>query len=421
MKRIINAILLSGAIITGTTCSANAQMSPNWDMKSREQARANTSAAITLLDGGQVTKAVDDLRRAIGQDSTDAQPFLILGLALGRQGQYAEALDALQKAYSLQPSNEILLSTGLIYYLQHDYDAAINAWNKMLQSNPNLCNVYADIGMALLRKGNLLEASDAFQRVVHCSPNSDLGYYGLSLTNYLSGNFRAAQEQGERALSLRNYPTTVLLLAKLDMVQGDRSRGKRRTQQFTSMMQHHYQNRPMTELGFPSQHDFHWDPLNINGEWFDNGYLLQARYENDPHHRHYIAELGHAKRALDGARKQISRAPGDLLLTHELALVEMGDGDFSSSAEHLQAVVQQCPQCSAALLDLGRALALDGKTDRAAEQIQEFKRRLPKQEISSVFTEPGLIDPGLRLNGDAEKRLPKLERVGPNPLPSSQF
>jgi len=407
-------------ILAATPCVApvNAQMGQDWNMHSREKAEAINSSAISLLNSRQTNKAIVSLRRATAADPNDPVPFATLGMALATQGEYAAALDSLQKSYSLRPTNETLLSTGFVYFLQHDYDAAINAWNKILQANPKLCNVYGDIGMASLRKGDLGQANESFQRMVRCSPNSDLGYYGLALSNYLAGNFAAAKTEGERALSINNYPPTVILLANVDLMTGDRSRGKHRAQQYNSM-KHKFQQRSMTELGYPSQHDFHFDPFIADN--FDNGYLLLARVENNPHRAQDLANYGRSKHVISDIKYRLSRFPGDLFLTRELALAEMADRNFSGSAELFKSALNQCSGCHADLLNLGRSLALDGKTAESSETVRQFQTKEPSQEVSSVFTESAKVDPGLQYDVEAHKRLQRIEKVGPKPVPSSQF
>jgi tetratricopeptide (TPR) repeat protein len=415
------ALAASSLIFIGTMpgiAPVNAQMSESWNVHSREKAEALNSNAISLLNTRQTDRAIALLRHANAADPNDPVPFATLGLALATQGEYAEGLDSLQKSYSLRPTNETLLSTGFVYFLQHDYDAAINAWNKVLQANPKLCHVYGNIGMAYLRKGDLGQANEAFQRVVRCAPNSDLGYYGLALSNYLAGNFAASRTEGQRALAINNYPPTVLLMANLDLMTGDQSRGKRRAQQYNSM-RHKFQQRSMTEIGYPTQHDFHYDPFIADN--FDNGYLLLARVENNPHRAQDLAYYGKSKHVISSVKDQLSRFPGDLFLTRELGLAQMADGDFSSSSESFKSALNQCSGCHADLLNLGRSLALDGKTDQSSETVRQFQNQEPSQEASSVFTESARVDPGLQYNVEAHKRLQRMEKVGPKPVPSNQF
>lgn len=389
-------------------------------MRDREHAESNNSAAISLLNTRQTDRAIALLRKATAEDPNDSQPFSTLGLALAIDGKYAEALDSLQKSYSLKPMNETLLSTGIVYYLQHDYDAAINSFNKILQANPKLCNVHGNIGMAFLRKGDLQQAAEEFGHMVHCSPGCDLGYYGEAMTNYLSGNLRAAREQAELALAINHYPPTLLLLAVLDALQGDVSRCRLQARQYNSLVRKHFQQRTMTELGYPSQHDFHYDPYLADN--FDNGYLLLARSGGDPpYHQAYLASEGKVQSAIAHVTAELTQSPGDLFLTRQMGLLQWANANYTSAADAWESAVKQCPSCSVDLLYLSRTLALDGKTAQASQRVREFQKKEPSQEISPDFTETARIDPALQYETETHKHVQTIQREGPNPIPSNQF
>jgi tetratricopeptide (TPR) repeat protein len=407
------------SLIAFTASDVVAQVSPNWDVRAREQAETHHSAAVSLLNAGQKLKAIKLLRQATIADPQDPVPFQTLGLALAMDGKYPEALDSLQRAYTLRPMTETLLSTGIVYYLQHDYDAAINAWSKALQANPKLCQINGDIGMAYLRKGSLREAVDSFQHLAQCSPNSDLAYYGLALTNYFAGDFRTAREQAERALSISDYPPTVMLLAELDMLQGNRARGIKRAHQYDAMVHRHWQQRSMTELGYSAQRDFHWDPYV--DDLADNGYLLLARVESDPVHQRSLSSLARAEHVTGGIRSKLASAPGDLWLMHELGSAQMANGDYSGASESFKTVLGQCSLCGVDILNLARSLAMSGKMEQASQYAQEFKKSHPSQDVSSVFTEGPKTDPAIQHEPTAQKRLPVIEKVGPKPVPAAQF
>jgi tetratricopeptide (TPR) repeat protein len=419
MYKDIQRSLLLSLILACQSLPAIAQISQTWDVQAHSRAEAINSAGITMLNKRQYSAAIDQFRRATAADPTDPLPFQSLGLALAIQGKYAEALDSLQKSYSLRPSTETLLSTGIVYYLQHDYDAALNAWNKILEANPKLTQVYGDIGMALMRKGDLPNSEQFFQKLVQAHPNSHLGYHGLAIVRYLRGNLTGARDAAERAQIIQPYPPVLLLLAKIDLLQGDRSRGQRRAQQYLSAYRRRWTHRTMTDLGYPMQHDFHWDPYLADN--YDNGYLAMARLENNPGRRRSLARQGKAESVIAAIRQELTRAEGDLWLTHELGLANLAFGDFSSAAEEFGDVVNRAGNWNIDRLNLGRALALDGKADQGSECIRAFQERQPKQEISSAFTQVARVDPALQHEPSVKSRLPRIERAGPKPIPSTEF
>jgi tetratricopeptide (TPR) repeat protein len=255
--------------------------------------------------------------------------------------------------------------------------------------------------------------------LAQCSPNSDFAYYGLALTNYLAGDFRTAREQAERALSIADYPPTVILLAELDMLQGDRARGIKRAHQYDSMSHRRWQQRSMTELGYSAQHDFHWDPYV--SDLTDNGDLLLARVEPNPQRQQYLSSLGGAQRVTGALRGKLASAPGDMWLMHELGLAQMAAGEFSNASESFKTVLAQCSLCGVDILNLARSLAMEGKTEQASDYAREFQKSHPSQQVSSVFTEATKIDRESQQEPTTQKRLPVIEKVGPKPVPATQF
>lgn len=402
---------------------ASAQMAHTWDVKSRQHAENLKSAGITQLQLGQTEKAIGIFRKAASADPTNANPYNALGMALAKQGNYGEALDAFHKAYSLKPSSETLLATGVVYYLQRDYDAAINSWNKIVEANPKLCHVYGDIGFALMRKGQFSEAETYFDKLVRCHPNTELGYHGLAMVRYLTGDFIAAKQAADRAESLSSYAPVVLLQAKLDFLRGDVSRGTRRAQQYNRITSNRkWKQRPMTEIGFPLQHEFHWDPF-LSDSW-DNGYLLMARAQPLPQNQsaqRSFSRRGKAQLAIATAQEVLKDHPDDLFVLRELGLAQLADGDNSSAADTFEKVLRVSRNANVDLLHLARALALDGKVDQASEQVREFRRRQPRQQLAPAFSEIGKVDPALQHETQTRNELPPTVERGKQPVPATEF
>src|SRR5262249_27580599 len=154
------------AAVSLSAPACHAQMSQTWNVKAREIAENNAMLAVTLLGQHQTDKAITALHRAIDADPTDPTATAILGMALAMQESYIGAMHSLTRSYSLRPSFETMLTTGFVYYAQHDYNAAINAWKKVLAGDSDLCQLYGDIAMAKMRKGDFDEARHDFKTLV---------------------------------------------------------------------------------------------------------------------------------------------------------------------------------------------------------------------------------------------------------------
>lgn len=407
------SIILAATIFGAYPNYASAQLVQNWDIAAHQRAENAHSVAVSMLIKRQVPVAIKLLERATQFDPTHPQPFATLGLALAMQGKYDEGLRELEKSYQLNHSTETLLSTGLIYFLQRDYDAAITSWNKVVERDRKACNVHGDLGFAYMYKGEFTNAEESFQRLFKCHPTSDFGYYGLAYVQYLRGNFAAARSAAEHAQSIRPYPPTLLLLAKLDVLQGDKVSALKKALQAYSLMKNKKMiERPMTEIGYPLQHDFKWDPFRVNN--WDNGYLLAARMQdplNDKKRAAYAARGG-AGFVISSATEALKENPTDLFLLRDLALAQAANGEYQKSAETFQQILERYPYCMVDLLHQARVLSLMGRGEEGAAYVAEFHNKLPKEKISPAFEQIGKEPPP----APATQQQPKEKSVKEKPV-----
>ncbi len=361
-----------------------------WNTNQRERSQKLLSGAMTALNKGLVDQASNLLIQATLADPSDPVSLTMLGTTYVRQGKYSEALESLKKSYQLSKSAETLLSTGFAYYLQHDYDAAISSWSRALERDPKMVEANADIGFAYLRKGSFAQADESFRNLINARPNSQLAYQGLALLNYLAGNFAAARKAADHAQSIQSYYPVLLLLAKLDYLQGDAQNGQKRVNEWLKASSgKRALLRPMTALGYPLQHDFHWDPFLADN--FDNGRLLMARTQstekNGDSRRKSLASQGKGDTLLSEAKRASSAAPSDFYILRELALIEMANGNYTECIDHFSDAISICPSCRVDWLHKARALAMQGKSAEASYAVNAFLRQRPNEKIAQPFLE----------------------------------
>lgn len=392
--QVISLVMLLIQLVAAAPARCQSQ---SWDYKARERSQQAASAGLTALTKGLVDQAVASLIDATNADTNDPLPFHLLGLALAMKGRYDESLDALRKSYSLAPKvGETVLSIGVVHYLTHNYDKAINAWLKVLELNPKLCHVYGDMGMAYMRKGDLAKAGEGFRKLISCYPNSQFAYHGLAIVKYLGGDFKGARQAADHAQSIAPYPPVVLLLAKLDYLQGDRSRAAQRVQEYLKLTKKPWQQRSMTAVGYSLQHDFRWDPYMADN--FDNAYFLQSRALDLPHEsskQRSLSRQGKAATIIQEARNAQSAAPRDYFIRHELGLLLLADGQYSEAVEQFQEVLRLCPEAWVDVLHLGRAYALDGKAAEGSAQIRRYQRKFADERLAPAYIDIARVDPGL--------------------------
>lgn len=373
----------------------------SWNTLKHEKAQQLVSAAMTALSRGLLDQASSLLLQASNMDPGDPTALSLLGMTYVREGKGAQALEILSKAYQQKHSAETLLSTGFAYYIQHDYDAAIASWQKAIQRDRNMMEVYGNMGFAYLRKGDFVAADENFRILSKARPSSQLAYQGLAVLNYLSGNFSAARKAAEHAQSIQSYFPVLLLLAKLDYLQGDPQAGQKRVSEWQrAATGKRALVRSMTSLGYPVQHDFRWDPFLQDN--FDNGRMLLARVKSKGKSK--SASTSRSKRSskkskatdlLSQAKQAQLANQGDFYLGRELGLIELAEGDFEAAEQDFRNVLKLCPSCVVDWLHLARALSVQGQTAEASYAVREFQRLRPSEKIAPSFSDLAKGEPAL--------------------------
>ncbi len=373
----------------------------SWNTNQREKSQRLLSAAITNMNKGFYDKASTLLIEATESDPTDATSAATLGLVYVRQGKYGEALDVLKRAYQLEKTAEILITTGFAYYLQHDYDAAIASWTKALERDSRITEINGDIAFAYMRKGDFAKADEYFRLLIKSRTGSQLAYHGLAVLNYLAGNLNSARRAAEHAETIKSYYPVLLLLSKLDYLQGDTSAAQKHLAAWQKAASNKRPSlRPMTAIGYPAQHNFNWDPFLFDN--FDTGKFLQARANQKPvdlKKKNSSGNLKGAEAALSAAKQAQFNANKDYYILREIGLIEMAMGDYDSAATHFREVLQSCPSCVIDWLHLAKALSMQSKVSEASYAVSEFKRQRPQEMIAKTFTD---------LTGTAPTSIPEM-------------
>jgi len=143
------------------------------------------------------------------QKGSEPKTWIILANALLKQNRVPEAIQALEKAASMDDGYaDVFLNLGSACFSQFTasrderfYARAVQNLEKAIQLNPNLAEAYNTLGAAYLVKGKLKEAISAWERVINISPKFPkahyylgLAYYGLADTDKALKNFLRYKE-----------------------------------------------------------------------------------------------------------------------------------------------------------------------------------------------------------------------------------
>lgn len=135
----------------------------------------NYSTLMLLLNRDE--EAMHQARRALQSPGYDkpARAYTNIGLAYLRQGAAEHAVEHFQKALQYQPSlPEIYHNLGLAYEQLGRRVEAIRAFREAVRLRPNYAAAYAGLGQALLAEGRTAEARKAFELVIDLDPDSNM-------------------------------------------------------------------------------------------------------------------------------------------------------------------------------------------------------------------------------------------------------
>ena len=172
----------------------------------------NPADAEAALEGSIALRKIGSSERAIqlaamGLQVKGESPQLWSALALGlvASGENQPALQALQKAVSLNPKDPNLQSAlGVIYDRLERADLAANAYEAALKLAPEDASILSNYGLSIAMTGDLKKAEDMLRRANQSPLAPPQARQNLALIVGLQGRF----EESER-LATRDLPPAV--------------------------------------------------------------------------------------------------------------------------------------------------------------------------------------------------------------------
>ncbi len=128
--------------------------------------------------------------------------WFVLGNVLSEQLQYAEAIDAYQKALTIDPKSvDTYCNLGLTYKTIGNLPQAEHCYQSALTYAPDNTNVLNNYGVLLKERGELEIASNIFQRCCDINPNFDAARINLGDAYYELGLFKHSIKQYQTVLA----------------------------------------------------------------------------------------------------------------------------------------------------------------------------------------------------------------------------
>ena len=122
-----------------------------------QDAHAHSGLGAILLDQGRVDEALEHLEASLRIRPQNAQTHYNLGVALVEQGWVEAAIEHFDKALEIDPEL-VDARKNLVFVL----DQAVQGYRRALQSTPQNAEMHNNLGVLLLRKGEVDEAGSHF-------------------------------------------------------------------------------------------------------------------------------------------------------------------------------------------------------------------------------------------------------------------
>jgi len=144
--------------------------------KAREEAPENQQVLTVLADSylrlgrnKDVIELLTPLQHAVPENPAFTY---LLGTALARDGQAGKGQVVIDKILKKGDSAEARLLMGITKFMVKDFAAALADFQKAVELNPELPDLYAYYGLALLTTGDQAGARKAFERELRSNPNN---------------------------------------------------------------------------------------------------------------------------------------------------------------------------------------------------------------------------------------------------------
>lgn len=157
----------------------------------------------TLLEFGQLEKAISCYRRAIQLQPSYADAYHNLGEVLSVRGEWEDAIAAYGQAIELKPNYEgSHYSLGKVWASLDRREDAIACYRRAIELNPHFAQAYQSLGEVLDSRGQLDEAIGCYEKTIELKPDIWEFHHKLGDALQEKGEIDGAIEAYNRAIEL---------------------------------------------------------------------------------------------------------------------------------------------------------------------------------------------------------------------------
>ncbi len=142
----------------------------------------------------------EKINEYIRHNPDDSDAYVVKGIMM-QKGDYTEALQFFRYAMDKFPDNNLLFfAKGTLYEHHNLSDYAIACFERSLQINPNTFESIVNLGTLYNRKGKYEKAKKYWNQIIEMDPSLDIGWFGLSKSEYNLQDYDNALEHLNKAI-----------------------------------------------------------------------------------------------------------------------------------------------------------------------------------------------------------------------------
>jgi tetratricopeptide (TPR) repeat protein len=169
----------------------------------RLAALANFRIGNVYMTQGKFGNAEVAFERAVALNPGDAESYNNLGEALGELRQYPRALEAFNRAISLdQKLLKAKYNQAVSYDRMGNFRYSEFVFRNLIKANPQYALAYDGLAVTLSKAGRAKEAISFHERAIALEPREPSYYYNCAISYLMQGNTAKALEQQEKLRAL---------------------------------------------------------------------------------------------------------------------------------------------------------------------------------------------------------------------------
>ncbi len=134
----------------------------------------------------------------------DADIYYNLGVVLGNEGKYKEAVDAYKNAVRIRPGfAAAYYNLGFAYDETGMYQQAVEAYRQAVILRPDDADIYYNLGVALGKAGRYKEAVEAYGKAINVRPDYAEAHYNQGFAYNELGMYKEAETAYRQAVRIK--------------------------------------------------------------------------------------------------------------------------------------------------------------------------------------------------------------------------